>query len=170
MVEKLWLTPSRGKFNWQDMCNKIKNFIEEDNNYDYLIAVGTDSQQHGKDRKMVSSITVHRVDKHDHDRGHGAQYYYTAEWISYLKTLKQQIMYEASLTYQYKEELKESLQETFGTYGISVKPHSDIGEEGKTREFIRDVKAMFSGFGPEEDVEIKPYSYAASCAANRHTK
>jgi predicted RNase H-related nuclease YkuK (DUF458 family) len=169
-MEKRWKTPSRGKYNWDEMCTRIRKFVEEDSNYDYLIAVGTDSQQHGKDKLVVTSIGVHRVDKDNHDRGHGGQYYYTAETLSYIKTLRQQIMYEASLTYKYKEELKECLKDLLEDHGMHIIPHSDIGEDGETKQFIKEIRGMFSGFGPEEDVRIKPYSWAASSLANKHTK
>ena len=53
---------------------------------------------------------------------------------------------------------------------ICIQPHCDIGRIGKTREFIPEIKGMFSGFGAKEDVVVKPDSWAASTLANRHTK
>ena len=54
-----------------------------------------------------------------------------------------------------------------GARGLNVEIHLDIGEQGETRELIRDVVGMIVGSGFH--AEIKPHSYGASKVADRYT-
>jgi predicted RNase H-related nuclease YkuK (DUF458 family) len=157
-----WQTPSRGKFSTKQMCESIIKFMEEDKEAEYTISVGTDSQQFFNNFKFVTAVAVHRVHK-------GGQYYYTIENTTYINSLKQKIMYEAALTSQYKEILTDELTEVLIEKGIEIIPDSDIGEDGKTKQFIPEVRGMFRSQGGH-DVRIKPYSTTASSIANKHSK
>ena len=45
--------------------------------------------------------------------------------------------------------------------------HVDVGEHGDTREMIKDVVGMVTGNGFV--AKTKPYAYAASYVADKHT-
>ncbi|KFZ25979.1 MAG: hypothetical protein KQ78_01935 [Candidatus Izimaplasma bacterium HR2] len=47
-------------------------------------------------------------------------------------------------------------------------PHVDIGRNGETKKFIKEVYNMFRAMGV--DVKIKPDSYAASGYADKYSK
>lgn len=145
------------------MCAEIKKFISENKDSQYHITIGSDSQEHVSSYKYVTAIMVHRV-------GKGAQYYWRTEEVQNVNSLRQKIMYEASLTYQFKEMLKEKLENLLIENNIYIEPHVDIGHNGKTRQFINEIITMFKGYGEEEEVKIKPFSTAASSVANKHTK
>ena len=102
--EKNWRTQSRGEFTFQEMCRAIKDFIEQDKHSNYTISVGTDSQKHKGYTRFVTVIMVHRV-------GKGGQYYILSEDNEHIYGLRHKIMHEASLTYQFKEMLKNELND-----------------------------------------------------------
>lgn len=160
---KKWRTQSRGEFTFSEMRTAIKAFIEEGEHEEYKISVGTDAQKHKGFTKFVTAIMVHRV-------GKGGQYYILTEEVQFISSLRQKIMHEVGLTYQFKEMLKDELGDFLIEHNIHIKPHADIGEYGETKKLITEIKGMFKGFGQEEEVEIKPYSNAASSIANKHSK
>lgn len=158
-----WRTQSRGEFTFVEMCAAIKEFIENGKHDEYKISVGTDAQKHKGFTRFVTAVMVHRV-------GKGGQYYILTEEVQFISSLRQKIMHEVGLTYQFKEMLKDELRDFLIDYNIHIKPHADIGEHGETKKLISEIKGMFKGFGKEEEVEIKPYSNAASSIANKHSK
>ena len=46
--------------------------------------------------------------------------------------------------------------------------HVDVGQQGETRDLVREVTGMVTGFGYE--VLIKPESVAATSVADKHVK
>ena len=130
-----WQTQSRGNFDFDDMCNEIKKFILTDSSAKYEISVGTDSQQHSKFFKFVTSIVIYRVSK-------GAQYYYHVEHNNHIDSLQQKIMYEAVMTYKYKVTLKDALEDLLIEHNIVIKPHVDIGTYGATKKFVNQIIGM----------------------------
>jgi predicted RNase H-related nuclease YkuK (DUF458 family) len=105
-----------------------------------------------------------------HREGKGGQYYWTSETIPYMSSFNQKIPYEMSLTRQHIDMIKVDLKDLIEEYNISIIPDIDIGENGKTKQFIQMAKNMFGGFGHEKKGRIKPYSPAASSVANKHSK
>mgnify|MGYP001034838694 CR=1 FL=1 len=162
-TEKKWRTPGRGDFTFDEVCDAIKKFIVQNKQDEYKISVGSDAQKHKGFTRFVTAIMVHHV-------GKGGQYYVLTEDVQFISSLRQKIMHEVGLTYQYKEMLKDELGDFLKENNIHIKPHADIGEYGDTKKLINEIKGMFKGFGQEEEVEIKPYSNAASSIANKHSK
>lgn len=162
-METKWATPSRGEFDFNQMCEEIKKFIEFDKNSKYEISVGSDGQRHGNITKFVTAVLVHRING-------GAQYYWAYENVPHINSLRQKIMHEAGLTLQYKEILKNALSGTTLKYNIDIVPDVDIGEVGKTKQFIPEIRGMFKGYGSKEEVRIKPYSVSATSIADKHSK
>lgn len=159
---KKWKTPTRGTFNFNEMCNEIKQFIIKSKNNKCKITIGTDSQEHSKKFKFVTAIVVHRMNN-------GAQYYYKVEYKKHINSLKQKIMYESLLTLKYKQLLKDKIN-VINNHKIIIEPHCDIGTNGPTKKLISEISGMFKGYDINELLIIKPDSYAASSVANKHSK
>lgn len=51
---------------------------------------------------------------------------------------------------------------------LNLEIHLDIGQNGQTKEMIRDIVGMITGSG--FDAKIKPYSCGASTVADKYTK
>jgi predicted RNase H-related nuclease YkuK (DUF458 family) len=160
----VWRTVSRGCFTIDDMCDEIKKFINEDNNYEYKISIGSDSQRHKELHRYITAIVVHRV-------GKGAQYYYKIDEVNNINSLKQKIMQEALLTLQTVIDVENKLEDILLEKNIAIEPHVDVGYNGDTKKLISEVVGIFKGCGfCDEDIKIKPFSSTSSCVANKHSK
>jgi len=126
---------------------------------DYKLIIGTDSQV-GDDTCFVSAIIIHRV-------GRGARYYYCREHETTSRGLRQRIFYEASKSLELASNIAHRLSEN-GYSDMNVEIHLDVGENGKTKELIRDIVGMITGTGFA--ARIKPDSFGASKVADKHTR
>ncbi len=154
-----YISPSRGRLNFDEMFADITEYISEDAESEYDVIVGTDSQL-GDETCFVTAVIVHR-------RGKGARYYYTRTRERIQRSLRQRIFYEASLSLNLAGMLAERLAQN-GFADLKVEIHLDVGENGRTRDLIREVVGMVVGSG--FDARIKPDSFGASTVADKYTK
>lgn len=154
-----YVSPSRGRLHFDQMFSDITEYIDGDTDSEYDVIVGTDSQL-ADETCFVTAVIVHR-------RGKGARYYYTRARERVNRSLRQRIFYEASLSLNLAGKLAECLAEN-GYADLNVEIHLDVGENGKTRDLIREVVGMVVGSG--FDARIKPDSFGASTVADKYTK
>lgn len=155
-----WKTPSRGEFNFDEMVNAIKEHILEDTTQKYIVIVGGDSQTfYSKGQtKYITTVIVRKV-------GRGAQYYYFTDYKPFARSLREKIWNEVMSIYETIIALKDSgLSKNI----VDVVPHIDVGEKGETRKLIKEVTGLFIGEG--YNVQIKPFSFASSSVADKHSK
>lgn len=154
-----YISPSRGRLDFDKMFADIAEYINADAESEYDVIVGTDSQL-GEETCFVTAVIVHR-------RGKGARYYYTRTRERVNRSLRQRIFYEASLSLNLAGQLAERLAQN-GYADLKVEIHLDVGENGRTRDLIREVVGMVVGSG--FDARIKPDSFGASSVADKYTK
>lgn len=149
-----------------DIIQRIKEFLEEDQNGVYKLTIGTDSElKTDKNRKktleLITAIVIYK-------KGYGGKYFWTKKQQKNVNTLREKIYQEVLLSIEtahyFVPELKSKLNEMSSKYDLEI--HIDVGEKGETREMIREVVGMVSGNGFV--AKTKPYSYAASSVADRH--
>ena len=157
---KTFHSPSKGPMDLQEVVTDILEYISEDMSRPYKILVGSDSHPGSQGTCFVSAIIIHRL-------GKGGRYYYNKKIEKKIKSLRQRIFYEASLSLALAAELCEWLKK-YGRDDMKVEIHLDVGTHGDTKELVREVTGMIVGSG--FDAQIKPYSCAASKVADRHTK
>lgn len=153
-------SPSKGKMDLEGVVLDILHYISEDIESTYKLIVGSDSHPGEKGTCFVSAIIIHRL-------GKGARYYYNKRLEKKIKSLRQRIFYEASLSLELADQLCECLK-NHGREDMKVEIHLDIGIQGETKELIKEVTGMIIGSG--FDAKIKPDACAASNVADRHTK
>lgn len=146
----------------------IRDFLHEMPNAEYNIIIGTDSQERIEEKSrekninLITAIVVHR-------KGWGGRYFWQKQKIKPVATLREKIYAETlsslELAYQFVPKIKAQLSEETPRYYLEI--HVDVGEHGKTREMIKEVAGMVSGNGFV--VKTKPYAYAASYVADKHT-
>lgn len=149
-----------------NIANRIKEWINEEPDKDYVIAIGTDSQSYDE-AKVVVAITVHRL----HSGG-----------IFFIKSMrhktfgKNQLHEKLYTETQLSLDTTELLLEEFFDIdfditemeNIHLKIHIDVGKNGPTKEYIRELEGWIRAMG--YDTEIKPDSYAASYIADKYSK
>lgn len=157
-----------GKVNVDQLISYCKAFLEEDPNSEYGIIIGTDSQEHffeaekQKQVTLISAIVLHR-------KGWGGKYFWQQKRYSNIKTLRDKLYAETyaslELAMHFVPKLKSELSNTKALYSLEI--HIDVGEHGKSREVIKEVAGIISGNGFV--VKTKPFAFAASYVADKHT-
>jgi predicted RNase H-related nuclease YkuK (DUF458 family) len=158
MQEGLFHSPSRGPLSYDQLVTDLLAYVAEEPVARYKLIVGTDSHTR-TDLCFVTAIIIHRT-------GKGARYYYRKHVQQRIRSLRQKIFYETAISLALADRLARSLQER--TAGLNVEIHLDVGEQGETKELVRDVVGMVVGSGFH--AEIKPNAFGASAVADRYTK
>ena len=146
-----FVSPTKGRLSLNQVFTDIMDYVHEDPECHYRLIVGTDSQI-GADTCFVTAVVIHRV-------GRGARYYYARDHQRTERSLKQRIFYEASKSLELASQLAHKLSEN-GHSDLNIEIHLDVGENGRTKELIRDIIGMITGTGFE--ARIKPDAYGAS--------
>ncbi len=163
-MDQRFYSPSKGAMNVPEVVRDIYNYLHESEKHEYQVIVGTDSQVYLDRTDFVTAIVARRV-------GAGGRYFWTREQHSNFKSLRERIYTEtlkslgvAGVVYQ---RLFETLKAEDGLKNFNFEIHVDVGENGATREMIKEVVGMVRGNGYE--VKTKPLSYGAFVVADRHT-
>lgn len=155
-------SPSLGRVSFRKMLDSLKAYMIEDQKRTYTIVIGTDSQRYLR-TDYVTAIVVHRV-------GAGGRYFWIRTQEVTPPSLRQRIYQEALKSLEVAQVMTRSIYEMMkeepkSRFNIEI--HVDIGENGDTREMIREVVGMIRGSGYE--VKTKPLAYGAFVVADRHT-
>lgn len=143
----------------EGVYSDIISFMEVNPRATYKVIVGSDSQVR-TETCFVTAIIIHRV-------GKGARYYYRRQLHQKIASLRQRVFYETALSLETAGRLAEKLAEN-GHGDLNVEIHLDVGNNGGTKELIREVVGMVVGSG--FDARIKPDSCGATKVADKHTK
>lgn len=155
----VFTSPTKGRLSFNDTFKDIVGYIQEMPGVPYKLIIGTDSQLR-EDACFVTAIVVHRV-------GKGGRYYYTKEQERVGRSLRQRIFYEAAKSLGVASKLAERLAKN-GLGDLDVEIHLDVGQNGETKDLIREIVGMVTGSG--FSARVKPDSYGASKVADKHTK
>lgn len=162
--EIIFHNPTKGKMNFEKVMGEITGFINENPKKKYDVVIGTDSQGFNGDGEVdfVTAIIVHRV-------GCGGRYFWTRVYKNGFHTIRNRVYEEVNLSLNLAQYVIKHLNgffrdEPFPEYGFNI--HVDVGENGPTRDMIKEVVGMIRGNG--FNVRIKPEAYAASVVADRY--
>jgi uncharacterized protein len=155
----IFISPTKGRLSFEQVFRDIVEYIHADSKFKYKLIVGTDSQLR-EEVCYVTAIIILRA-------GKGGRFYYVKEREKNKLGLKQRIFYETSKSLSVAAKLAEKLTVN-GLTDLDIEIHLDVGEQGETKEIIREVIGMVVGSG--FDARIKPDSYGASKVADKYTK
>jgi uncharacterized protein len=169
-VEKIskrkWHQPDKGKVPYSEVIEWIKTKLETDvENYDqYHLIVGTDSQKRSNKIRFVTVAALYR-------EGKGAMYFYTSHLLP--KELFGKTKHDKSRIYQEVDYSVDAATEILASLDGLIVPtvHADVSNKHK-KEYTSDISdniiSYIKSYG--FDPCIKPFSFAASSIANKHTK
>lgn len=149
------------------VVDKIIDWIDQQPDKEYVLAIGTDSQT-CSETKIVLSITLHRL------YNGGIFFLHTAYHQPYQNFQLHQKLYEET---QASLDTAEILIEKLKNHGLDIQDknsnvhlsiHMDIGKNGPTSKYIQELEGWVKATG--YDCEIKPNSYAASTIADKYSK
>ena len=173
LVQGQFYSPTRGNMDFKQVIREIFNYISEQPEFFYDIVVGCDSPSTDKPFFPIAIVVLRK--------GAGGRFFlkkmhypdnYLKRFSNVPTNWKQRILQEVYLSCELALTLRETLEREFGkatpTFNYQFAYiHADVGEQGKTKEMVKEVTGLIksNGFEPM----IKPYSFAASVVADRYT-
>ncbi|MBA2132032.1 ribonuclease H-like YkuK family protein [Capillibacterium thermochitinicola] len=154
-----FISPSKGRLSFNQMFRDLLAFINEHPDDTYKMIVGTDSQER-QDVYYVTAVVILR-------EGKGGRFYYAKEKQKGQLSMKQRIFLEAARSLEVASRLAAKFM-AVGKTDFNIEIHLDVGQQGRTKEIIREVVGMVTGSG--FDARIKPDSYGATKVADKFTK
>lgn len=138
---------------------------------EWIIAIGTDSQNKGSSTKICSAILVL-------EKGKGGMYFYSRSFVPKIKVLQQRMLKEAEISIGIGHKIIEIIENRFLQgeldildYNVGFEIHCDLGHNGKSRDSISAAIGWITAeFDGQVCAKIKPESLAASCVADKYTK
>ena len=170
--EGTFFSPTKGNMDFKEVIKEIFDYISAEPEFFYDIVVGCDSPSTDKPFFPIAIVVLRT--------GAGGRFFLKKMHYpdAYLKRFmhinwKQRILQEVYLSCELALSLRETLEKEFGqarpnfNYQFAY-IHADVGEQGKTKEMVKEVTGLIraNGFEPR----IKPESFAASVVADRYTK
>ncbi len=165
--ELLFQNATYGELSLQEMLQTIRVFLEEDPNAEYRLVIGTDSHERStadgqRQINLVTAVVVYR-------KGFGGRYFWRRKLIGNVHSLRDKIYAETLMSLDFARLfvplLKKHLNGDSPDYDLEI--HVDVGEHGDTRDMIKEVVGMVTGYGFV--AKTKPDSFAASYVADKHT-
>ncbi|MDO8529839.1 MAG: ribonuclease H-like YkuK family protein [bacterium] len=168
-----FFSPSKGNMDFKEVIKEIYNYISAEPEFFYDIIVGCDSPSSDKPFFPIAIVVLRT--------GAGGRFFlkkmrypenYLKRFINTTTNWKMRILQEVYLSCELALSLRETLEKEFGkatpTFNYQFAYiHADVGEQGKTKEMVKEVTGLIkaNGFEPK----IKPFSFAASVVADRFT-
>lgn len=167
----LFKSSTYGMCTLEQTIQHITNKISSNANSEWVLAVGTDSQNKGASTKFCQVILLH-------EKGKGGIFFYSVNKAKRIEITKLRMLEEARESIDLVKSVLNILEEMFyeetfdyTEYDIKIEIHCDLGYRGKSSEAISDtIGWIVAEFGDTVTPKIKPDSMAASSIADIHTK
>jgi hypothetical protein len=157
-----FFNPTVGNLSLDDAIREVFRYIAEKPDKFYEIIVGCDSSS-SEEPHFPLAIVVLRV-------GEGGRFflkkisYKDRKFYNYKVRILEEVFLSCQLAIYLKEIFDKKKKES--NYNFQFRYiHADVGENGKTKDMVREVTGLIKGNGFEP--KIKPFSFAASNVADR---
>lgn len=162
ILDGSFFNPTCGSMNIPEVIEELVNYIKKKPEKSYEVIVGCDSSS-GETPDFPLVIAILR-------KGEGGRFF--LKKVSYgnrkFYNWKERILEEVLLSCQFALQLKEKVAEKLAGLNYQFRYiHADIGENGLTRDLIKELTGLIIGNGFEP--KIKPESFVASNVADRYS-
>jgi len=154
-----FISPTHGTVSFDDLFERVVEYVEEAPSFSHTLIVGSDSYA-ADETVFVTAVVIHRV-------GYGGRYFYKKQRHRKMKSMRQRIYHETSLSLELAALLCERVAEN-GFSPLPLEIHLDVGANGASREMIKEVVGMVTGSGFA--AVTKPDAYGAMTVADRHSR
>lgn len=166
-----FINPTHGVVDFDKMLTTIITKIQNKPDSEWIIAIGSDSQNKGHSTTFCSTVLVI-------EKGRGGIYFYTASPEKRVNDVQHRMLKEAELSIKLGHKVIEGIEDMYlndkfelDKYSIKFEIHCDLGENGKSKDAIGAAIGWITAeFGDTVIAKIKPDSFAASYVADKHTK
>lgn len=163
----MWYSYTYGTIDLAEIPDKLQKFYDANKHYgEHIdITIGTDSQNHRDNTKIVSVISI--VCEH-----HGGIFFYQVSYKDIINNVKVKLETETNISLEVTQQLvqlmNDSHEELILNCPITIHIDAGTAPHGKTKDLIQSLTGWVHAMGYE--CEVKPNSYAASCIADRISK
>ena len=158
--------PSRGNLEIKEVIEEILSYIKEKPEKFYDIIVGCDSSS-GETPTFPLAIVVLRV-------GEGGRFflkrisYDDRKFYNWKTRILEEVLLSCRLALFLREQLDKKIKSEISSPNYQFRYiHADVGENGSTKDMVKEVTGLIRGNGFEP--MIKPESFAASSVADRYS-
>jgi predicted RNase H-related nuclease YkuK (DUF458 family) len=166
LTEGKFYNPTRGSLTVSEVINEIISYIAQDPEKVYDIIVGCDSSS-GRNPNFPVAVVVLKV-------GEGGRFflkkigYRNRKFYSWKKRILEEVLISCELALKLREDFEKRMKKFDNNYNYQFQYiHADIGENGATKDMIRELTGLIRGNGFEP--KIKPDAYVASSVADRYS-
>ena len=160
-----FFNPTKGNLKIEGVIEELLNYISEKPEKFYDIIIGCDSSSEEEPHFPVAIVILRK--------GEGGRFF--LKRISYPQTKKfynwhqrilEEVLLSCELALCLREALNKKIPKSLFNWQFRY-IHADVGENGATRDMIKEVTGLIRGNGFEP--KIKPESFAASTVADRYS-
>jgi len=157
-----FFNPTKGNVKTERVADELINYISEKPEKFYDIIVGCDSSSE-EEPHFPLAVVVLRV-------GEGGRFflkkiaYKGRKFYNYKQRILEEVFLSCQMALYLKENFDKKMQGKNFRYQFRY-IHADVGENGKTKDMIKEVTGFIKGNGFEP--KIKPESFVASTVADR---
>lgn len=165
-----FFNPTRGNLSVEEVIEEMIHYIEERPEKFYDIIVGCDSSS-GEDPHFPVVVAILRV-------GEGGRFFLkkikypspmNKKFINWRARILEEVLLSCDLALFLREDFKKKIQDT-NKKNLNYQfryIHADIGENGQTKDMVKELTGLIRGNGFEP--KIKPEAYVASVVADRYS-
>jgi len=158
--------PTRGKLSLSEVLDEILSYMSEKPGKFYDLIVGCDSSS-GQDPHFPVAIVVLR-------KGEGGRFflkkikYSERRFFNWKQRILEEVLLSCELALLLRENLEKVIEKLPENLDYQFRYiHADVGENGATKDMIKEVTGLIRGNGFEP--KIKPDACVASSVADRYT-
>lgn len=159
--------PTRGKLTLEETIEEIIKYMSDKPDRFYDIVVGCDSSS-GEEPHFPVAVVILRT-------GEGGRFflknifYNNRKFYNYKTRILEEVYLSCEMAILLRDLLEKKIKERAAQPNYQFcYIHADVGEQGKTKDMIKEVTGLIIGNGFEPC--IKPESFAASNVADRYSK
>jgi len=162
-LEGNFYNPTRGNLKINQVINEILGYMGNKPEKFYDIIVGCDSSS-GEEPHFPVAVVVLR-------KGEGGRFflkkigYKNRKFYNWKQRILEEVLLSCELALFLRENVENKLKVNSFNYQFRY-IHADIGENGQTKDMIKEVTGLIRGNGFEP--KIKPESFVASTVADRY--
>jgi len=164
--ELSFFNPNLGTLDFDQVVAEVFNYIKGDPEKDYEITLGCDSSS---EERPVFPVALVVLKKSEGGRFFLTKIRYSEKENKRFANLQQRILQEVYISCDIALKFRQAFdKKSVGKANYQFQYiHADIGENGQTKDMIKEVVGYIKSNGFE--AKIKPESFAASIVADRFT-
>jgi len=158
--------PSRGNLSSDEVIQELTCYIEEKPDRFYDIVVGCDSSS-GEEPNFPVALVILR-------KGEGGRFflkkikYKNKKFYNIHQRVLEEVLLSCELALFLREKFEQKIKNLTQSPNFQFRYiHADVGENGQTKDMIKEVVGLIRGNGFE--AKIKPEAFVASVVADRYS-